>query len=358
MSCTGSPLPDLTPLHAPLAPLLKHASPARMRSIPQRQYLAFYSNCPTDISSAETSSSSASSSGSSSPISTSSGEADDDSPRGSVQPVQAREAITAQTFQPKETNTSLSLPPARTPLPITLSAQTHSSLAVLATRTTLALVSHNPPANALPATQLHRRLAPNGNTMLLKHHVHALSVFGARALNGNSITPSSPFVVMHALLLVHRILTSVSGASVGKTSFADGFGGTNSRRGSVANSGISIKLGCGAVSGPRSVPNQNCIPISLHSPARLLVAGLVLADQYSSDHPLSLKLWAEWSGIPVDGSMSATVASTRVEDMMDGAGGIFQIKRDALEFLMFDIGVGSQEFGEWCRTVRRWSMLL
>ncbi|KAI8619608.1 hypothetical protein BC830DRAFT_737617 [Chytriomyces sp. MP71] len=332
---------DNSPL-VPRAPMLRHASPKRMSNARERRFLAFAVLSHVSDSAPQQSSTT-----------------DADVPAASAS---------------SSSNTYVMNSASRMSAPAP-SLQTHMEqhpLAALCARVTLALVTQYPPANALPMTLLHLRLAPNGNQMLMRHHLAALNRFAASSLSHASLTPSSPFVVMHALLLVHRILTNApsnppiannvnvthaSPSSQPPPQLQRSRAAPSASIAAIASASPAGTTSIGGSSGPSLPPTT--IPISLHSPTRLLLAGLILADHYSSDHPLPLRMWSDWSGIGVDGTASgiddASLHSTRVEDMMDGSGGVVQIKRDALEFLAFHVGVRKEEFSAWCSTVRKWA---
>ncbi|KAI8621704.1 hypothetical protein BC830DRAFT_1076976 [Chytriomyces sp. MP71] len=334
---------DKSPL-VPLAPMLTHASPQRMRNARERRFLAFAAL--SDVS-------------------------DSTSPESSIIDTDAAASSLSATSSGNtyviSSASSVSVP--------ALSLQSHletQPLAALCARVTLALVTQYPPANTLSMTLLHLRLAPNGNQMLMRHHLAELNRFAASSLSHASLTPSSPFVVMHALLLVHRILTNAPSnppvANTVKVTHASPSSQTppqlqRSRSApstsitavaSVYSAGSTSSGSCSGAS-----PPPTTIPISLHSPTRLLLAGLILADHYSSDHPLPMRIWSDLSGIGVVGTASriddASLHSTHVTDMKEGSGGVVQIKRDALEFLAFHVGVRKEEFSAWCSTVRKWA---
>ncbi|KAJ3392079.1 hypothetical protein HDU84_004788 [Entophlyctis sp. JEL0112] len=243
------------------------------------------------------------------------------------------------------------------------------------------------------------------------HHLHHQSLrstsalvqlkrFAASVLNTHSITPSTPIIVLHALLLIHRILSrSHAGSSGGGSG-----GGGNSTEGDNGNldnfdnfvaaaltsrsSAVPVdsQLMTHASSSLRNLEHTDTrhLPPSLHTPANLLLAGLLLADSFFSDLPARAAVLTAMVGaeatIPTpqplvasDSVTAAAVAATSQDTLRSSfpdvasaavanpisdkttALSALDIKRDALNCLAWRVGVGEIEFAKWCTVVKRWS---
>ncbi|KAI9345193.1 hypothetical protein BDR26DRAFT_856499 [Obelidium mucronatum] len=191
-----------------------------------------------------------------------------------------------------------------------------TSLATLAAKVTARLIAQYPPS----VTPLDR----SSQAQLISE----MQRFVAKALPTESITPSTPFVVMHALLLVHRILRSGSRYTTSNQQNSSSPLIRNITTSSSATTSTTI---------PQINPMPSPLPASLHSPTNLLIAGFILADSFFSDNPTRTRTWSDLS------------ESIRNGDL------IAQIKRDALICLAYDINVGEREFALWCSTVRKWA---
>ncbi|KAJ3357392.1 hypothetical protein HDU83_007323 [Entophlyctis luteolus] len=231
-----------------------------------------------------------------------------------------------------------------------------------------------------------------------------LKRFAASVLNTRSITPSTPIIVLHALLLIHRILSRSHAGSgsgtvggVGGNNVADG-GHRNldnfdtfvaaalSSSGPVAVSADSFPMTHTASSsrnpGEHAAPRH--LPPSLHTPANLLLAGLLLADSFFSDLPARAAVLTAMvrSEVAVAASQPLAESEGAAESSQNTSSSTFHnaagaaaadsigdsttahktnkvsaldIKRDALNCLAWRVGVGEIEFAKWCTVVKRWS---
>ncbi|KAJ3329466.1 hypothetical protein HDU76_007843 [Blyttiomyces sp. JEL0837] len=117
--------------------------------------------------------------------------------------------------------------------------------------------------------------------------------------------PSTPHLTLYALLIVHRILTA---ASASKSSIAT----------SLNEDSLPLPL-----------------PVSLSSPTRLLLAGLILSESQLADAQTSCRVWAKAAGIA------------------EGPAGVAKIKREALELLAYNVSVQPEEYEAWVVAVRK-----
>ncbi|KAJ3327905.1 hypothetical protein HDU76_010929 [Blyttiomyces sp. JEL0837] len=124
-------------------------------------------------------------------------------------------------------------------------------------------------------------------------HLSRLRQFASTCLRISH--PSTPHLTLYALLIVHKILSATSG------------NGNNNKK----------------------------LPITLASPTRLLLAGLILSETMLTDSQTSASVWAKVAGIS------------------DGAKGVVQLKRDALDVLAWDVVVKPEEYEAWVLAVRK-----
>ncbi|KAJ3030926.1 UNVERIFIED_CONTAM: hypothetical protein HDU68_007287 [Siphonaria sp. JEL0065] len=239
--------------------------------------------------------------------------------------------------------------PSTTTTPVVSENPISSSLAALTAKVTARLVAQYPPTN----TQIDRVT----QTQLLNE----MQRFLAKALPPESITPSTPFVVMHALLLVHRILRSnripsqppssllpVGSAYITSTQQPQQQQQQQPSspliRNITSTSSTLVPTSTSLMNPMRPTPpiRTTALPLSLHSPTNLLIAGFMLADSFFSDNPTRTRTWTE---------LGQTMRSGD-----DGGSTTAQIKRDALECLAYEVHVGEREFALWCSTVRRWAV--
>ncbi|KAJ3390299.1 hypothetical protein HDU84_007680 [Entophlyctis sp. JEL0112] len=246
--------------------------------------------------------------------------------------------------------------------------------------------------------------------LVLAHHRHHQSLrstsalvqlrrFANSVLNTDSITPSTPIIVLHALLLIHRILScSHAGSGGGGGGGGDGANRRNfdnvdklvPSESSVVVPSVDSYSVTHASSLSRNPGGCRHLPPSLHTPANLLLAGLLLADSFFSDLPartavLTAMVRSEGTVTPPhppagsDG-LAAVVAPTQdtsrpsVHNVADDAAAAMNenssdsasadkmhtisaldIKRDALDCLAWRVGVSEIEFAKWCTVVKRWS---
>jgi hypothetical protein len=79
-----------------------------------------------------------------------------------------------------------------------------------------------------------------------------------------------------------------------------------------------------------SVPT---LPPTLSTPAKLLLAGLMLSDAHLCDRTISMRTWA------------TLTAAKKVQEVVS-------VKREALEVLGYDVSVGAGVYSGWLKTVR------
>ncbi|KAJ3209549.1 hypothetical protein HDU67_006138, partial [Dinochytrium kinnereticum] len=153
-------------------------------------------------------------------------------------------------------------------------------------RTGLASVEEQRRQHNSHAHTQHQPPSAKTTTNSITIHLLRLKRFASIALCRSR--PSTPHLLMHGLLLVHRIVS---------------------------------------ISGP--------LPLSLASPTRLLLAGLMLSEAHLSDTQTAASVWARVAAIP------------------EGPGGIATIKREALEALAYGVGVKEDEYAAWVRAVKK-----
>ncbi|KAJ3090971.1 hypothetical protein HK100_007307, partial [Physocladia obscura] len=220
-----------------------------------------------------------------------------------------------------------------------------SALAVLAARVTARLIAqHHQP--------LHARLL---SQQLWTASLRDLQRFATRLLAPPHVTPASPFVVMHALLLVHRILTLAVAVTP-----VESFAVTTRNHVMPTHSHVTVReepsianptnqpqpanrLGNPTPTSHQRIPqtpNQSTnqpihqqpvnLPPSLHSPTNLLLGGLILADHYLNDSPARTSVFVPFHNSLSNNSQNYYHART--------------IKHDALKCLAYNVGVGEREF--------------
>ncbi|KAJ3141933.1 hypothetical protein HK100_005329 [Physocladia obscura] len=201
-------------------------------------------------------------------------------------------------------------------------SDSHSSpspLASLAAKVTAKLLAqHQLQAQTDPART-------NANYSFDSESLRNLLRFSSQILAPAHVTPASPFVIMHALLLVHRILGQQQQKQQQEPTYE-------------SNSAFATQISPSSQETPSTASASNSappLPSSLSSPTNLLLAGIILADNYLNDHPVHASVFSNFQ--------PSTTHSIR------------SIKHDALLCLGYNVGVNEREFGQWCTVVRKWS---
>ncbi|ORY43763.1 hypothetical protein BCR33DRAFT_717409 [Rhizoclosmatium globosum] len=189
------------------------------------------------------------------------------------------------------------------------SAATASSLATLTAKVTIRLVSQFPPT--IPA--------PSNHTQLLMD----MQRFVIQALPRENISPKTPFVVMHALYLVHKILRTQNGTLTSSSSYRVTEVHHPQRQSpllrsithpqpspNIQESMLNLLTNPMLPQAENDSSHQN-LPTILQTPSNLLIAAFLLADAFYNDNPQRTRAWTDL--------------------------------------------VGEREFALWCSSVRRWS---